>query len=174
MIEPWDGHLPVVDPSAFVHEMATLIGRVSVGEQSSIWPSAVLRGDDGAIEIGACTSIQDGAVIHATTGVSETRVGSRVTVGHRAVLHGCVIEDDALVGMGSIVLDNAKVCRGAMLGAGTLVPMGKEVPGGVLAVGSPFRVVRDLSEHERQWIELSWRTYVERVSQYRRARGLPA
>lgn len=171
MLEPWDGQLPDVHPSAFVHEMATLIGRVRVGAEASIWPSAVLRGDDGAIEIGDRTSIQDGAVIHATTGISETRVGSRVTVGHRAVLHGCVIEDDSLVGMGSIVLDNARVGRGAMLGAGTLVPMGKEVPPGVLAVGSPFRVVRELSERERQWIELSWRTYVERVGQYRRARG---
>lgn len=173
MFEPFDGTAPRVDATAFVHEAATLIGDVVVGPGSSVWPGAVLRGDDGPIVVGGWTSIQDGCILHGTVGLSETRVGQRVTVGHGAILHGCVVEDDVIVGMGSILLDNARIGSGTILGAGTLVPMNKEVPPGVLVMGNPFKVVRELGDRDRQWIELSWRSYVERLGRYRSARGTP-
>src|SRR5579864_1751234 len=102
MIETYQGFRPTVDPTAFVHERATLIGQVSVGAEASIWPGVVMRGDDGAIEIGPRSSVQDGTVVHLTEALSVTRVGAQVTVGHNVTLHGCIVEDDVIVGMGSI------------------------------------------------------------------------
>ena len=171
MIEPFEGIYPEIPDSVFVHEAATVIGRVILGEETSVWPSAVLRGDDGPISVGARTSIQDGAVLHMTQGISETVVGDRVTVGHNVTLHGCRVEDDCIIGMGAIVLDNAVVESGAYVGAGALVPMGKTVPAGTLVMGNPFKVVREVSELERQWIELSWRSYVDKARLMLRARG---
>src|SRR5256885_673851 len=163
MIESFQGIAPVIDLTAFVHDRATLIGKVTIGPQSSIWPGAVLRGDDGRIVIGAKTSVQDGSVVHLTEGLSETVVGDRVTVGHLVTLHGCRVEDDVIVGMGSILLDNARIGKGTIVGAGTLVPMNKTVPAGVLVLGNPFQVVRELTEKDRQFIEFSWRAYVEKL-----------
>ena len=167
MIESFQGDAPQIDPAAWVHDRATLIGKVTVGADSSIWPGAVLRGDDGRIVIGEQTSVQDGTVVHLTEGLSNTIVGSRVTVGHNVILHGCVVEDDVIVGMGSILLDNARIGKGSIVGAGTLVPMNKTVPPGVLVVGSPFRVVRELTEKDRQFIEFSWRSYVDKMKLHR-------
>jgi gamma-carbonic anhydrase len=167
MLESFQGHSPAIDPSAFVHANATLIGQVSVGAESSIWPHATLRGDDGRIVIGQQTSIQDGSVVHLTEGLSETVVGDRVTVGHNVTLHGCRVEDETIIGMGSILLDNARVGRGSIVGAGTLVPMNKVVPPGVLVLGNPFRVVRELTEKDRQFIEFSWRAYVDKLKLHR-------
>ena len=110
-LEPYRAHAPQIDATAYVHAAATVIGWVEVGAQSSIWPTAVLRGDDGAIRIGAQTSIQDGSVVHMTTGLSEVSVGDRVTVGHKVILHGCKVEDECLIGMGAIILDNAVIGR---------------------------------------------------------------
>jgi carbonic anhydrase/acetyltransferase-like protein (isoleucine patch superfamily) len=163
MIEAFQGILPQIDPTAWVHSMATLIGKVTVGPESSIWPGSVLRGDDGRIVIGAQTSVQDGSVVHLTENMSETIVGDRVTVGHNVILHGCVVDSDTIIGMGSILLDNAKVGKGSIVGAGTLVPMNKTVPPGVLVLGNPFKVVRELTDKDRQWIEFSWRTYVDKA-----------
>src|SRR3954447_25988944 len=114
-LERYKEFTPRVHPSAYVHERATVIGEVTIGAESSIWPGAVLRGDDGAIVIGEQTSIQDLSVIHATTGLSKTTVGTRVTVGHRVILHGCTIEDDCLIGMGAILLDNCVIGRGSFV-----------------------------------------------------------
>lgn len=166
MLERFLDSFPQVDPSAFVHAAATLIGDVRVGFEASIWPAAVLRGDDGAIVIGAQSSVQDGSVIHATEGVSHTTVGARVTVGHKALLHGCTIGDDCLIGMGSIVLDNAVVEPWAFVGAGTLIPPGKVVRSGEMVLGNPFKVVRKLTEKDRAWIVHSWRAYVKRGREY--------
>jgi gamma-carbonic anhydrase len=163
MIEPYLGEMPRIDPTAFVHDRATIIGKVTIGAECSIWPGVVMRGDDGRIVIGSQTSVQDGTVVHLTENMSETVVGSRVTVGHNVTLHGCVVEDDVIVGMGSILLDNARIGKGSIVGAGTLVPMNKTVPSGVLVLGNPFRVVRELTEKDHQWIEFSWRTYVEKA-----------
>jgi carbonic anhydrase/acetyltransferase-like protein (isoleucine patch superfamily) len=133
---------PTVDPTAFVHPEAVLIGNVVVGAQSSIWPSAVLRGDHGDVRIGARTSIQDGTVIHCTP-VHPTIVGDDCVIGHLVHLEGCRIEDFALVGSGSIVLHDAVVRTGALVGAGAVVPGGMEVPSKAQALGIPAKIKPD-------------------------------
>ncbi|MFO7563686.1 MAG: gamma carbonic anhydrase family protein [Enhygromyxa sp.] len=159
---------PRVDPAAFVHPAAVLIGDVLIGPESSVWPNVTLRGDDGPIVIGRQTSIQDNSVIHCTEGMSSTSVGDRVTVGHSVVLHGCTIHDEVLIGMGSIVLDNAVVESGALVAAGTLVPPGKIVRAGTLVAGNPLKVLRECLDKDRAMIEFSWRAYVKRAAEYAR------
>jgi carbonic anhydrase/acetyltransferase-like protein (isoleucine patch superfamily) len=166
MLQSFRGVHPRVDPTAFVHERATLIGDVEIGPGSSVWPGAVLRGDDGPIVIGANTSIQDGTIIHATEGLSRTTVGSRVTVGHQVVLHGCTIGDDCLIGMGSIVLDEAVVEAWAFVAAGALVAPGKRVPTGQMMMGNPGKLVRALTDKDRAWISHSWNAYAKRTREY--------
>jgi carbonic anhydrase/acetyltransferase-like protein (isoleucine patch superfamily) len=167
MLETFCGSRPEVDPSAFVHDRATVIGKVVIGPESSVWPNVTMRGDDGRIVIGSQTSIQDGSTVHLTDGLSETMVGNRVTVGHNVVLHGCVVADEVIVGMGSILLDNARVGKGTIVGAGTVIPMNKVIPEGVLVLGNPFRIVRELTEKDRQFIEFSWRAYVDKLKLHR-------
>lgn len=167
MIQTYDGHVPVISASAYVHPRATIIGDVVVGEQCTLWPGATLRGDHGPIRIGNQTSIQDGAVAHATVGVSEVRVGSRTTVGHNAILHGCVVGDHVLVGMGAILLDGCEIGDWTLVGAGTLVTARKKIPSGVLVLGNPGKVIRELTEDERKWIEFSWKVYVDSIEKYR-------
>ena len=133
---------PCIDPDAFVHPDATVIGAVTVGPEATIWPQAVLRGDVGRITIGARTSIQDGAVVHATTEL-WTDIGADCVVGHLAHLEGCVVEDGALIGSGSIVLHRARIRAGALVGAGALVPNGMEVPTGAMALGVPAKLRPD-------------------------------
>ena len=130
---------PNIDPSVFVHPEATVIGNVTIGAESTIWPQAVLRGDYGKIVIGARTSIQDGAVIHCTEEL-DTFIGDDCVVGHLAHLECCVVENGALVGTGSVVLHRACVRSGALVGAAALVPNGMEVPTGAIALGVPARV----------------------------------
>lgn len=166
MIEPFGGATPRVDRAAFVHPAAVLIGNVTVGTESSVWPNATLRGDDGPIVIGDHTSIQDGSVVHMTEGHSVTTVGNRVTVGHNVTLHGCTVEDDCIIGMGAVLLDNAVVERGCIVGAGTVIPPGKRVPAGSVVVGNPMKVLRQCSDADREWIEHSWKSYVARTEQY--------
>ena len=130
---------PTIDPSAFVHPAATVIGNVTIGPEASIWPGAVLRGDAGAIVIGARTSIQDGSVLH-TTDRYPTVVGAGCVVGHVVHLEGCTVEDGCLVGSGSILLHRVVVRSGAVVGAAALVPEGMEVPTGQMALGVPARL----------------------------------
>jgi carbonic anhydrase/acetyltransferase-like protein (isoleucine patch superfamily) len=130
---------PQIDPDAFVHPDSTIIGNVVVGAGSTIWPQAVLRGDQSRIVIGERTSVQDGAVLHCTRSL-ETIVGNDCTIGHLAHLEGCVVEDGALIGTGSIVLHRAVVRSGALVGAGALVPGDMEVPGGAMALGVPAKL----------------------------------
>lgn len=127
---------PSIDPTAYVHPDASVIGDVTIGPLSTIWPGAVLRGDYGSITIGTKTSIQDGTVIHATA-VNATVIGSECVVGHLAHLEGCIVEDHCLVGSGSIVLAEAVVRSGALVGAGALVPERMEVPSFAMALGVP-------------------------------------
>ena len=147
-LQAYKGVRPQVHPEAFVHPSAILIGDVTVGARASIWPGCVLRGDQGSIEIGEESSIQDGTIIHATRGLSVTRVGARVTCGHRVVLHGCTIADDVLVGMGAVVMDLAEVGRFCIVGAAALVPLSMVVPDRSLVVGVPAKVRRSVSDAE--------------------------
>lgn len=154
---------PVIDPTAFVHPDAVVIGDVHVGPESSIWPGAVLRGDYGRITVGARTSIQDGSVIHATREM-PTHIGDGCVVGHLVHMECCTVEDGALVGSGSIVLHRAVVRRGALVGAAALVPNDMEVPSGAMALGVPARIRPD-AVHPRM-IELNAASYVENTRRY--------
>jgi carbonic anhydrase/acetyltransferase-like protein (isoleucine patch superfamily) len=167
MIQEFDHLVPQIHPEAWVHDGAWIIGDVLLARGVNVWPTAVLRGDMGAIRVGEFTNLQDGVICHDTGGKSETVVGARVTVGHRAILHGCRVEDDCLVGMGSIVMDNAIVGSGSIVGAGAVVPAGRVIPPGSLVLGSPARVVRAVTDAEREWIAYSWQVYLERAEVWR-------
>jgi carbonic anhydrase/acetyltransferase-like protein (isoleucine patch superfamily) len=155
--------VPRIDPEAFVHPDCTIIGNVEIGAGSTIWPQAVLRGDQSRIVVGERTSVQDGAVLHCTREL-ETVVGNDCTIGHLAHLEGCVVEDGALVGTGSIVLHRAIVRSGALVGAGAVVPNDMEVPSGAMALGIPARLregaVRpDQIAHPAQEYVRNWARY---------------
>lgn len=165
-LHSYRGHLPVVERRAYIAPTAALVGDVEVGEQSSIWFGAVLRGDVMPIRIGRRTSIQDNSVVHATHDLLATRVGDDVTVGHCVILHGCILEDRVLVGMGSIVMDEAVVGSDSIIGAGSLVTPRTHIPSGVLAHGRPAKVVRPLRENERAWIAESAAHYVRLAAHY--------
>lgn len=166
MIEAFEEHAPQVAATAWVHPAAVVIGKVTLGADVSIWPNATLRGDEGAIVIGAGSNIQDGTTVHMTGGRSETMVGERVTVGHNCILHGCIIEDDVLIGMGSIVLDNARVGRGSYIGAGTLITGDKVIPPGSLVFGNPMKIVRACGPREAEWIDYAWKHYIENARKH--------
>jgi carbonic anhydrase/acetyltransferase-like protein (isoleucine patch superfamily) len=167
IIKTYRGTRPTVAPDVYLADNASVIGDVHIGAGSSIWFGAVVRGDVMPIRIGADTSIQDNSVIHVTHDVSGTTVGDRVTVGHSVTLHACTVADDCIIGMGSIVLDGAKVNRFCIVGAGALVTPGTELPEGSLAVGSPARVKRTLTDEEREWISRSAKHYVVLAQRYR-------
>lgn len=141
---------PRIDPSAWVAPGAIVVGDVEIGPDSSVFFGCVLRGDVHAIRIGARTNVQDGSVLHVTKERHATWLGDEVTVGHRAVVHGCRVGDGALIGIGAIVLDGAEIGEEALVAAGALVPPGRKVPAGALVVGTPARVVRTLSADERR------------------------
>ena len=157
---PYRGVLPNVHPTAYVAPTATLIGDVTIGPEASIWFGAVLRGDVAPIVIGARTSIQDNSVVHATGGLSATTVGEDCTVGHAVTLHGCVVGDRVLVGMGSIVLDNARLEDDAILGAGSLVTPNTILPGGFLSHGRPAKPARPITDDDRLRVALAAQLYV--------------
>ncbi len=160
-----DDREPTIDPEAWVHPDAVIIGDVTIGPRSSVWPCAVLRGDYGPIVIGAETSVQDGAVIHATEELA-TIVGSRVVIGHLAHLEGCRVEDASLIGVGSVVLHRAVVGRGATVGAGAVVTNDLVVPPGALAVGVPAQIKQGRSNPAM--IEQSAAIYVDNTARFRR------
>ncbi|NIR45979.1 MAG: gamma carbonic anhydrase family protein [Gemmatimonadetes bacterium] len=153
-------HRPDIHPDAFIAPGATVIGRVTVERQASIWYGTVVRGDIEPIHIGEATNIQDSSVIHIDPGL-PTRIGARVGVGHRCLLHGCVVEDDCLIGMGSIVLSGAVIETGSVIAAGALITEGTRVPAGSLVIGVPAKVVRPVDDELRQRIARTIRDYRE-------------
>jgi carbonic anhydrase/acetyltransferase-like protein (isoleucine patch superfamily) len=163
-IYEFDGVTPTIDPEAYVHPEAVVIGQVSIGAEATIWPGAVLRGDYGAITIGARTSVQDGTVIHAGPSF-PTIVGDGCVIGHLAHLEGCRMEDDSLVGSGSVVLHHALVSRGATVGANAVVPNKMIVPPGALAIGVPA-VIRE-GKSNLVMIQLSAAEYVANGKRFR-------
>ncbi len=158
---------PNVDPTAYVHASAQLLGDVTLGANVSVWPGVVLRGDQGAIRIGADTNLQDLTCAHATGGFSTVTVGARVTVGHRVILHGCTVEDDCLIGMGSILLDNCHIEPWCIIGAGAVVPVGMRIPSGSLVLGMPGTVIRPLKDSDRRQIEGGKEAYLQLAAKYR-------
>ncbi len=168
MKEAFKGVLPVVDESAWVHENAILIGDVTIKARANVWPGCVLRGDQGRIEVGEETSIQDGTIAHSTGGFSTTVVGDRCTVGHRVVLHGCKVEDDCLIGMGAILLDNCVIGAGSIIGAGALIPVGKIIPPRSKVMGIPGRIVAQVSDVQfEMMIGGGHREYQKLLAEYR-------
>ncbi|MEE9304574.1 MAG: gamma carbonic anhydrase family protein [Thiotrichaceae bacterium] len=168
-IRSFEEHTPSIHPTAYVDESAVVIGNVSIGENSSVWPLTVIRGDIQCITIGKRTNIQDGSVLHVTHASAFSApsapegyplsIGDDVTVGHKAVLHGCTVEDRCLIGMGAIILDGAVVETEVMVGAGSLVPPGKILESGYMWLGSPVKRVRKLSDKEREFFLYSTKHY---------------
>ncbi len=148
MIREFIGVYPTLDESNFVADSAAVIGDVHLGRDSSVWFSASVRGDVHRIRIGCRSNIQDNAVVHVTHDIAPTSIGDRVTIGHSAIVHGCTIEDDVLIGMGAIVLDKAIIGTRSIVGAGALVTGGVVIPPESMVIGSPARVVRSLSAAE--------------------------
>jgi carbonic anhydrase/acetyltransferase-like protein (isoleucine patch superfamily) len=157
---------PQVDRTAWVAPDAVLAGDVTVGAEASIWYATVVRGDGDAIRIGPRSNIQDGCVLHTDPGL-VLEVGAGVSVGHRAVLHGCVIEDDVLVGMGSIVMNGARIGAGSLVAAGALVTEGTQVPPRSLVVGAPAKVRRQLSDGELEMVRYNATHYIGLAATHR-------
>ena len=167
MIQDFDGKRPLLHETSWIHDGAWVIGDVELGADVSVWPTAVIRGDMMRITIGEKTNIQDGTVVHTTDTICDTVIGKRVTVGHRAVLHSCVVEDDCLIGMGAIVMDGAVVGEGSIVGAGALIPPRMQIPPGSLVLGSPGKVVRPTTDKDRVWIQYSWKIYTDKAAIWR-------
>ncbi|MCD2196322.1 gamma carbonic anhydrase family protein [Actinomycetospora endophytica] len=153
-----DGHHPQVDPTAWIAPGAVVAGRVTLGAEVGIWYSAVVRADNDAISVGAGSNIQDGSVLHADSGFPCT-VGENVTVGHKAVVHGCTVEDGVLVGMGAVIMNGATVGRGSVVAAGAVISQGVTVPPGSLVAGVPGKVRRETSEDEQGFNQVSAAAY---------------
>lgn len=174
-IRTFEGHAPAIDPDAWLDPLCLVIGDVHVGPRSSLWPGVVARGDIHRIRIGCETNIQDGCVLHNShdgpfmPGGSPLLIGDRVTVGHRAILHGCEIRNDCLIGMGAIVMDKAVVEDGVIIGAGCLVPPGKVLQSGFLYTGSPARQSRPLTDRETEYLAYSAAHYVTLAQRHRRS-----
>lgn len=165
-IRSFEGATPENGARGFVDPTAVVIGSVALGDDVSVWPQAVLRGDTERIRVGDRTNIQDGCVLHADPGVPCT-VGAGVTIGHRAVIHGCTIADDVLVGMGAVVMNGAVVGAGSIVGAGALVTEHTEIPPGSLVLGAPARVVRPTTPAEQEGIRASAARYVAMGARHR-------
>lgn len=161
-----DGRKPDIAESAWVADSAQVMGDVTLGEGASIWFGAIARGDSDRIVVGAGSNIQDGSVLHADESMPLT-VGERVTVGHQVMLHGCTIGDESLIGIGAIVLNGVKIGKNCLVGAGSLVTEGKEFPDGSMIIGSPAKVVRQLTPEQIEGLRKSAQHYVENARRFR-------
>lgn len=163
---PFEGVMPKIDGSAYVADGAYIVGNVDIDKDASIWYNTVLRGDINVVQIGPRTNVQDGSILHVT-GKLPVRVGADVTIGHRAIVHGSIVEDCCLIGMGSVILDNARVGPYALVAAGAVVLENFVVPEGMLTAGVPARIIRPLMEAEKKSILQSAQHYVEYARRYR-------
>lgn len=166
MIWELDGIAPQIAPDAWVAPDAQLMGRIVLEAEASVWWGAVLRGDNEEIRVGRGSNVQDACVFHTDPGCPLT-IGQDVTVGHKAILHGCTVHDGALIGMGAIILNNAVIGEGALIGAGALIPEGKEIPPGALVMGAPGKVVRMLDAAAIEGLRGSAARYRENAARFR-------
>ena len=157
---------PTIHPSAFVHPLAFVAGDVTVGARVSVWPHVSIRGDSDVITIGDDSNVQDGCVIHCDEGV-PCHIGKRVGIGHRAIVHGAIVEDDVLIAMGAVLLNNVRVGTGSIIGAGAVVREGFVVPPNSLVLGVPGRIVRETTPDERGRIRKTVEAYLELQNRYR-------
>jgi carbonic anhydrase/acetyltransferase-like protein (isoleucine patch superfamily) len=158
--------VPDIAPTAYVHETATVVGDVTLKGHASVWPQAVVRGDTASITIGERSNVQDGSVLHVDEGVPLT-IGDDVTIGHQVMLHGCTIGDGSLIGIQAVVLNRAVIGKGCLVGAGALVTEGKVFPDGVMILGSPARVIRELTADDIARVRHGALHYVEAATDYR-------
>lgn len=159
----------MIHPTAFIAATAAVMGDVTLGEDASVWYGAVLRGDMAPIVIGAQSNLQDGTVVHVDEGV-PCSVGRRVGVGHRVILHGCTVEDECLVGMGSILLNGVRIGTGSVIAAGAVLPEGMQIPPRSLVMGVPGRIVRPVDQALAERVAFTWRHYVEQARAHRAGR----
>jgi carbonic anhydrase/acetyltransferase-like protein (isoleucine patch superfamily) len=177
-IQSFQGHFPTVANGVYVHSSATVIGHVNLGDDVSVWPGAVIRGDINFIKIGAGSNIQDLSILHVNHQSSHDPngspliIGENVTIGHTVILHGCTIEDESLIGMGSIVMDKAVVQKHVLVAAGSLVPEGKILESGHLYMGSPVKKIRALTADEIAFFMVSAQNYILLKNQYLKAENL--
>ena len=167
MIRAYRGIVPKIAASAYIDQSAQVIGDVVVGERSSIWPNVTARADVNTIRIGDDSNFQDNCVLHCDEGPFPLHIGNRVTIGHLAMLHGCTIEDDCLIGIAAVVLNGAKIGTGSVIAAGAVVPEGAEVPPHSMLMGVPAKVKRQVTEEERQLFRKNAEHYVEAARIYR-------
>ena len=159
-------HAPEIDPSAYVADTATLIGKVTLEANASVWSGVTIRGDNERITIGENSNVQESCVMHTDMGFPLT-IGKEVTIGHQAMLHGCTVGDGSLIGIQAVVLNGARIGKGCLVGAGALVTEGKEFPDYSLIIGAPAKAVRTLTEEELQRLRLSAQSYAMRGQQYK-------
>lgn len=160
-----DGIQPQLDDSAWVADSATVLGKVTLAKDASVWFGSVIRGDTDDIHVGAGSNIQDGSVLHTDQGIPLT-IGRHVTIGHQVMLHGCTIGDESLVGIGSVILNGAKIGKNCLVGARSLVTENKEFPDGSMILGSPAKVVRALTEQEIEGLRQSAKRYVDNAKRF--------
>ncbi len=166
MIRTYKGIRPQIASNAFIETSAQVIGDVRIGEHSSVWFNCVIRGDVHYIRVGHSTNIQDGTVIHVTNGRFPTEIGNHVTIGHGVMVHGCTIKDRSLIGIGSIILDNAIIGEESFIAAGSLVTPGTVIPPRSMVMGSPAKVRREVTESEIELINRHWQNYIEYKNNY--------
>ena len=159
----------MIHPTAYIAPTAAVMGDVTLGAESSVWYGAVLRGDMAGISIGERSNLQDGTIVHVDEGV-PCRVGARVGVGHRVILHGCLVDDDCLIGMGSVLLNGVRIGTGSVVAAGAVIPEGMQIPPGSLVMGVPGRIVRPVDEALTRRIAETWAHYVEQARAHRAGR----
>ena len=167
MIRQFNNKKPVIAESSFIAENTSIIGDVIIGEESSIWFGTTVRGDMNYIHIGNRTNIQDNSIVHVTTDIAPTIIGDGVTIGHGAIIHGCTIENDCLIGMGSIIMDEAIVKKGSMIAAGAIVTPKTIVPENTLMVGIPAKPIRKLSKEEYNEIIERAQHYIDFSKNYK-------
>jgi carbonic anhydrase/acetyltransferase-like protein (isoleucine patch superfamily) len=167
MIRPFRGVHPQIQHSSYIDVSAQVIGDVHIGEESSVWCNAVLRGDMYYIRIGNRTNVQDSSVIHTRTGTHPTILEDEVTIGHSVTLHGCYVERGALIGIGSVVLDDVRVGAQSLVAAGSLLSPGTIIPPRSLVIGIPARVKRPLTDQEVAGLSLFWQNYVDYTKKYK-------
>jgi carbonic anhydrase/acetyltransferase-like protein (isoleucine patch superfamily) len=167
MIRPFRGHHPQIHPTAYIEESAQIIGDVTIGEESSVWFNATVRGDVHFIRIGRRTNVQDGTVIHVSNATHETILEDEVTIGHNVTLHGCYVEHGSLIGIGAIVMDGVHVGAQSLVAAGSLVTPGTQIPPRSLVMGAPARVKRSLTDEEVAGLAVFWQNYVGYIKMYR-------
>ena len=168
MIRPYRGHIPRIPASCYIDPSAQVIGDVTLGEHASVWMNAVVRGDVHSIRIGARSNVQDCAVLHGMRHLYPVHVGEGVSIGHNATVHGCIVEDNCLIGIGARVLNNARIGEGSIIAAGCVIPEGITIPSRSLVTGVPGKVRRAITDADYNLIQMYARNYLDYLENYKR------